>query len=437
MLISIFTPTNNTSWLQEAWASLADQTAEFEWIIGINGSADRSVIPDDTRVVVVDTGEWLGVGDAKKKLCSAARGEVVLELDHDDVLAEGALSDVVEAFSDPEVGFAYSDCAEWIDATGEPFTYGEAYGWESYPCEIRGRKLRATRSFPPSARSICQILYAPNHLRAWRKSVYDEVGGHDVSLKIADDFDLIARTYLVTKFKWIEKPLYGYRRRSDGGNTWLQNVREIQHLCGQGGDPSLPAEGQPMPLRDKYLHRLVERECDLAGLPKVDIGGGIFGAPGWLTLDVSGEPHIQHDVFGTKKLPFEDNSVGAFRAFDLLEHGEDADAFWLMDEIYRCLVPGGWFLSSTPHAMGIGASCDPSHKARWDERRFLYWCHSGLRPFLKSAYPPASAMFQPVRLYKEVKKCGPSPFVFEIPYVVADLCALKGQRQPAAKYIQL
>lgn len=435
MLISIFTPTNNTSWLKEAWDSLADQNVDFEWIIGLNGSADRSNVPEDPRVTVLDTGEWKGVGDAKRKLCEAAKGEVVLELDHDDILAEGALAEVVAAFEDPEVGFAYSDCAEWIDATGEPFTYGTDYGWESYPCEIRGRKLQATKSFSPSARSICQILYAPNHLRAWRKSVYEQVGGHDTSLKVADDFDLIARTYLITKFKHIEKPLYGYRRRSDGGNTWLQNVNEIQHLCGQGADLTIPAESQPMPLRDKYLHKLVERECDLSGLPKVDIGGGIFGAPGWMTLDVSGNPDVQHDVFGSKKLPFEDNSIGAFRAFDFLEHGQDEDAFWLMDEIYRCLVPGGWFLSYTPHATGIGASCDPSHKARWDERRFLYWCHVGLRPFLESAYPPAVARFQPVRLYKETKTFGPSPFKYEIPYVVADLCALKGQRQPGAKFI--
>lgn len=435
MLISIFTPTNNTSWLSDAWSSLIDQNVDFEWVIGLNGSADKSKIPSDPRVVVVDTGEWNGVGDAKRKLCERATGEILLELDHDDILAEGALAEVIQAFEDESVGFVYSDCAEWIDSTGEPFTYGTDYGWESYPCEIRGRKLLATKSFAPSARSVCQILYAPNHLRAWRKSVYESVGGHDISLKVADDFDLIARTYLVTKFKWIQKPLYGYRRRADGGNTWLQNCAEIQRLCGQGENLNIPAESQPMPLRDKYLHKLVERECDLSCLPKIDIGGGIFGAPGWFTLDVSGNPHIQHDVFATKKLPFDDNSIGAFRAFDFLEHGEDIDAFWLMDEVYRCLVPGGWFLSYTPHALGIGASCDPSHRSRWDERRFLYWCHRGLRPFLESAYPPATAKFQAVRLYKENRSMGPHPYNYDIPYVVADLCALKGQRQPAAKYI--
>jgi hypothetical protein len=434
-VISVFTPTNNTTWLKEAWESLVDQHVEFEWLIGINGNPNLDNVPNDPRIRVIDTGSWKGVGDAKKKLCNAAIGQILLELDHDDILAENALLEAEKAFEDPDVGFAYSDCAEWIDATGESFTYGEAYGWESYPCEIRGKKLLATRSFHPSARSICQILYAPNHFRAWRKSVYDELGGHDETLNVADDFDLIARTYLKTKFKYIEKPLYGYRRRADGENTWLKNCDEIQRLCGQGENLKIPAEAQPMLLRDRYLHDLVSRECEVKGLPRFDLGGGIFGAAGWKTLDISGNPDVFHDVFGSKKLPFDDNSIGAFRAFDFLEHGEDIDAFWLMDEIYRCLVPGGWFLSYTPHALGIGASCDPSHRARWDERRFLYWCHKGLRPFLQSAYPCAVAKFQPVRLYKENRQMGPDPFSYDVPYVVADLVALKGQRQPGAKFI--
>lgn len=432
-MISIFTPTNNTTWLKEAWDSLSDQSVNFEWLIGVNGNADVSKIPKDSRVKVIELGEWKGVGNAKRQLCYEASGDILLELDHDDILAEGALLEVENAFSDPEVGFVFTDFAEWVDPTGEPFVYGAQHGWEYYPCVIRGKHLLAMKSFEPSARSLCQILFAPNHIRAWRKSVYMEIGGHDPSLKVADDFDLVARSYLATKFCHIPKPLYGYRRRADGGNTWLQNVKEIQVLCGGGADPSIPGAGQPMVLRDKYLHKLVERECDLKGLPKIDLGGGIFGASGWTTLDISGNPDIQHDVFGSRKLPFADNSVGAFRAFDFLEHGQDEDAFWLMDEIYRCLAPGGWFLSKTPHALGIGASCDPSHKSRWDERRFLYWCSDGLRPFLKSAYPPAIAEFQPVRLYKENIIMGPSPWKFEVPYVIADLVVHKGARLPYPK----
>lgn len=422
MLISVFTPTNNTTWLREAWDSLRDAVVDFEWVVGLNGNPDISNIPDDPRVVRIDLGEWKGVGAAKRALCEAARGEVLVELDHDDVLACGALEDVRNVFQEhPEVGFAYSDCASWLDSTGKPHVYSSAYGWTSYPCEIRGRNLIAMRAFPPSVERLSTILYAPNHVRAWRKSAYEAAGGHDPTLDVGDDYDLVLRTFLVTKFCHIQKPLYGYRHRADGANTWLKNMDKIQELCGVGKDRSKPTAGQPLPLRDKYFHRLVERDCDLRNLPKVDLGGGISPAPGWTSLDISGNPNIKWDVFGSKRLPFADASIGAFRAFDFLEHGEDADAFWLMDEIHRCLVSGGHFVSCTPHALGIGSSCDPSHRSRWDERRFLYWCSDELRPFLQSAYPPARAKFKPLRLFTEMRSMGPTPWKFEIPYVVADL----------------
>ncbi|NBU98319.1 MAG: glycosyltransferase family 2 protein, partial [Spirochaetia bacterium] len=70
---------------------MSDQDVHFEWIIGLNGGADRKNIPQDERIKIIETGAWSGVGDAKKKLCEASSGEILLELDHDDTLAEGAL----------------------------------------------------------------------------------------------------------------------------------------------------------------------------------------------------------------------------------------------------------------------------------------------------------------------------------------------------------
>lgn len=421
-LVTVFTPTNNTTWLDDAWKSLSDQNVDFEWLVGVNGTADHTLVPEDARIKKLDISPWRGVGAAKKALCDAASGEFLVELDHDDILAENALTKIVGAFNaSEEIGFVYSDFAEWLDETGDPFVYSAASGWLSYMCEIRGMRLVAMRAFPANPKTLSQILFSPNHVRAWRASLYREVGGHDESLEVCDDYDLVCRTYLKTKMAHIPEPLYGYRRRSDGQNTWLKYNAIIQKLCGVGEDRSLPAEGQKLPLRDKYFHKLVERWCDMRGHTKIDLGGGINGANGWTSLDVSGRPDIKWDVFGEKRLPFEDNSVGAFRAFDFLEHGTDADSLWLFDEIYRCLVPEGIFLSYTPHALGIGASCDPSHLSRWDERRFLYWCSDELRPFLLSSRPEAKAKFKPIRLYRENRQMGPSPWKFEIPYVVADL----------------
>ena len=48
----------------------------------------------------------------------------------------------------------------------------------------------------------------PNHLRAWRSDVYHNIGGHNRNISVADDFELITRTFLETKFTHIKKMLY-------------------------------------------------------------------------------------------------------------------------------------------------------------------------------------------------------------------------------------
>jgi hypothetical protein len=57
---------------------------------------------------------------------------------------------------------------------------------------------------------------APNHVRAWRASVYRELGGHNPELEIADDYELVVRTALVTDFAHIPKVIY---KQHVGGHT--------------------------------------------------------------------------------------------------------------------------------------------------------------------------------------------------------------------------
>ena len=48
----------------------------------------------------------------------------------------------------------------------------------------------------------------PNHVRVWRKDIYRKIGGHRQDLPVADDFELIVRTFLETRFIHIKKILY-------------------------------------------------------------------------------------------------------------------------------------------------------------------------------------------------------------------------------------
>ena len=109
-MISVFTPTNNTSWIKEAWDSLSDQYVNFEWLIGINGNADQSNIPSDPRIKIIELGEWKGVGNAKKQLCELANGDILLELDHDDIITERCAEYLhIASKTYPDAGFFFTD----------------------------------------------------------------------------------------------------------------------------------------------------------------------------------------------------------------------------------------------------------------------------------------------------------------------------------------
>jgi SAM-dependent methyltransferase len=98
------------------------------------------------------------------------------------------------------------------------------------------------------------------------------------------------------------------------------------------------------------------------------LGGAEHAAPGWVTINRGGQPGIV-DLRG--RWPWDDSSVGAFRAADLLQYLPDKQH--AMNEIYRCLAPGGWLLSSTPSALGQAAFMDPRICSTWVRNSFYYW----------------------------------------------------------------
>jgi glycosyltransferase involved in cell wall biosynthesis len=417
--LSVITPTHDISKLAEAWLSLREQTHDdFEWVVVVNGMARnlgvqvRQLVDGDVRARIVDHEAFRGVGAAKKFAFDLGVGEALVELDHDDLLAPTALAEIAAAFEDPEIGFVYSDAADFQDgAVGQgDVTYLRedtrpgwvANGFTFYRSAIdgvRSGEYEIPHAFPHTAAALSLIFYAPNHVRAWRRSVYQEMGGHNVELPVCDDHELMLRTYLATKMKHVPKPLYLYR--VTGGNTWLNNVDKIRELT--------------FGLRDAYLERLVLRECELLGMPAYDLGGGIDPRIGWTPVDIGGEAVVKADL--TKPWPFADGSVGAFRAHDLLEHLPDK--MHTMGEIHRCLRPGGWLLSMTPSTDGRGAFQDPTHCSWWNSNALWYVTRREQARYIGNT----SIRFQAAQLDNVM----PSAWHRDnnIPYVRANLIALK------------
>jgi len=406
-MISVFTPTHDPRFLVEAYESLLAQThSEWEWVIVLNGGATLPVELSDDRVHPILAPDGLaGVGALKKFATSCCRGDILVELDHDDILAPTCLKEIQSAV-DGGADFVYSDFANFYH-DGKCQIYGRAYGWENYKSTVCGKDVTAMRSFAPDAGSLSAIFFAPNHVRAWTVAAYIKAGGYDPKLAICDDYDLVCRTYLSgATFHHIPRCLYLYRMRQDGGNTFLKRNAEIQT--------------KQQEVANRYFYQLVNEWCRREGLEKIDLGGGIGKPDGYTSIDLRGGD-IVADI--RRGIPLADNSVGVVRAYDFLEHINPGAVVHVMNEIYRVLVPGGWLLSMTPSTDGRGAFQDPTHVSFWNPNSFWYYTRREQQRFV----PEISARFQGRRVFQAY----PSKWHEEhrILYVYADLCALKGQRQ--------
>jgi len=368
---SIITPTHNQkdpTFLLELYASIVNQTyTDWEWILYLNGKCQVRHIPESIRLnskvrIVRTEINNTNVGAVKQAAFSLGEGSVLVEVDHDDILTEDCLEELNQAFQDPEVGFAYSDDAVY-HMTDTFIPYNPAFGWTHRDYKWGERDLIAMNTFAPSSHSIGYIWYAPDHVRAWRTTTYHEIGGHNPELAICDDHELCIRTYLATKMHHIAKVLYIYR--VTGENTFLKRNQDIQT--------------KTVELFNYYAVALAEKDADLKGLLKVDMGGGINRKPGYLVIDQE-DGDINCDL--NQGIPLPDNSVGVLNASHVIEHLKDP--IKTMREIHRVLAHGGWAFIEVPSTDGRGAFQDPTHVSYWNENSFLYYTDYNVGKYIRN-----------------------------------------------------
>ena len=221
-LISYFTPAYNTGEkLFMTYSSLRDQTyIDWEWVI-VNDSNDGGatlkvanlIASKDPRVRVFDITPKSGgnIGEVKWRAATLCRGYILAELDHDDYLVPTCTADLYnasQAFKD--AGFFYTDSAE-IDQNWNSLSYpdGFALGYGRYVNEsVLDKTFKVAVSSNINPKTIRHIVGVPNHVRAWRRETYFEIRGHCRDLAIADDYELIVRTFLKTKM--VRIPRLGY-----------------------------------------------------------------------------------------------------------------------------------------------------------------------------------------------------------------------------------
>lgn len=398
MKISVFTPTNNASFLGYVYDSLKAQTyTDWEWIVLCNGSATYH--NDDERVRCFHESSGIdSIGYLKRIACTHCTGDVLLELDHDDLLTPDALMECAKAFSCKDVDFAYSNSVNHDTRVNKPVVWDSRYGWQYRPFKSGAFESMEAVSAPPSPQSISRIWFAPNHFRAWRKSFYWNIGGHDATMNVADDHDLICRTYVNGTMRHIDKPLYIYRIH--GNNTWLARTGEITEKM--------------LACHDKYIEPMMHKWALDKSLRCIDVCGGVDPEYGYESVDIE-NGSITADL--NEKWPFKDSEVGIIRAHDAIEHLQKP--IHTMNEAYRVLAHGGLLDILVPSTDGVGAFCDPGHVSFWNKRSFRYYTEAGFKKYVRGY----TGRFQILQL-KDVRMWDE-----QIPYVLAHLIAIKdGER---------
>ena len=223
MRFSIFTPTHNTRYLPDLFLSLLAQNSDdWNWVIVTNQDA---VVPPDIadhpQVSVYQSPNGMsGIGALKRFSCEKCRGEWLIEVDHDDVLSVKALSTISKSIdSNPDVGFIYSDSANFYPDWSFQI-YGAEWGWRHRYEWVNGHEVIANVNQPLSLYSMSSIGTSPDHIRCFRAEDYWRVGGHDASLPVCDDYDLMCRLYIDgVKFHHISECLYLYRLLPNNDNS--------------------------------------------------------------------------------------------------------------------------------------------------------------------------------------------------------------------------
>jgi glycosyltransferase involved in cell wall biosynthesis len=409
--VTVFTPSHRGTHLDECLESLLRQTyADWEWVVVLNGGNRWRPLKDDARIRLVVADDVTGVGAAKRRACLLAQGEILLELDHDDVLASTCLERVVETFdANPEASLVYSNCAQINeDGSRDDTKFDERFGWTFADVDVDGRSVMQIQALAPTPHNVSYIWFAPNHVRAFRRETYDAVGGYDENRVICDDQDLMCRLYLQGPFAHIDECLY------------LQRV----HPANTQRNPELNARIQveTVEIYDRYAQADALAWAKREGLLALDMGAAHNSPPGYLGVDQYPGESVDIVADVTKGIDLPDNSVGVIRAVDFLEHIPDKIA--IFNELYRLLAHGGMLMSLTPSTDGRGAYQDPTHVAFYNENSFWYFTDNAYSTFV----PQIQCRFQVSRMQTYY----PSPWHEEhlISYVNANLIAIKdGPRQ--------
>ena len=215
MLVSVVIPNYNCGgFLPAALGSVFAQTyPEIEVLVVDDGSTDDSlrVLERYAGRVRVLRQANAGVSAARNHGIRESRGALIAFLDADDLWDREKLAKQVPLFANPSVGLVY--CAvEYIDEAGR-----------SLGTNHTGRSGRVLRSI-----ALLQgtVVLAGGSTAVVRRECFDRVGGFDLELSTAADWDMWRRVACHYEVDLVREPLMKYRLRP---SSMHRNVAVFEH----------------------------------------------------------------------------------------------------------------------------------------------------------------------------------------------------------------
>jgi glycosyltransferase involved in cell wall biosynthesis len=234
---------NQGRYLEEAIASVLDQNyPRVERTMLDGGSTDGSIEIIEkysSAFAYCRSGPDGGPAAALNDGFQHSTGEILAFLNSDDVLRPWAVREWVAAFKDnPEAGVVYGD-VEFIDGNGNPTT-------------LPGKHVSTFRAgtWHPRAHAAGALMI-PQQASAWKRDVFDFVGGFNVKNKTSWDGEFFAQATMAGfKFKLIKKVLASFRVHPDSisgsgrlNSLYLEDLRRVHEQWRRSGIEVSKIEG--------------------------------------------------------------------------------------------------------------------------------------------------------------------------------------------------
>jgi glycosyltransferase involved in cell wall biosynthesis len=217
--VTVSMPAYNTErYIGPAIESVLRQTGvDLQLVVVDDGSQDKTAQValsfDDPRVKVLINKANKGISYCHNRVIRSSDSRLIAHVDSDDLVLPDALRKMVAAFKrDPLIGQAHCYFFE-IDEEGQ--ITREAF---------RAGRKRMLRNRPPGMDYKRELLVrgtVTNHLRTYRREIFDELGYFDENLRFSEDYEMALRIVDRYEIKLVPEFLYAYRRHESNTTNRL------------------------------------------------------------------------------------------------------------------------------------------------------------------------------------------------------------------------